>query len=39
MMKDAAGAERVMAAILTMKKLDIKALKEAYGQGEKAGVR
>jgi predicted 3-demethylubiquinone-9 3-methyltransferase (glyoxalase superfamily) len=39
MMKDAKGAERVMAAVLTMKKLDIKALKEAYERGEKAGVR
>ena len=39
MMKDASGAERVMEAILTMKKLDIKALKEAYGRSEKAGVR
>jgi predicted 3-demethylubiquinone-9 3-methyltransferase (glyoxalase superfamily) len=39
MMKDAGGADRVMATILTMKKLDIKALKEAYGHSEKAGVR
>jgi predicted 3-demethylubiquinone-9 3-methyltransferase (glyoxalase superfamily) len=38
-MKDASGAERVMAAVLKMKKLDIKTLKEAYEQGEKAGVR
>jgi len=38
-MKDAKAAERVMEAILKMKKLDIKTLKEAYAQGEKAGVR
>ena len=38
-MKDASAAERVMAAVLKMKKLDIKTLKEAYEQSEKAGVR
>jgi|SRR6266853_2813746 len=38
-MKDAGAAERVMAAVLKMKKLDIKTLKEAYEQSEKAGVR
>ena len=39
MMKDAKGADKVMEALLKMKKLDIKTLKEAYGQSEKAGVR
>ena len=38
-MKDPKAAERVMAAVLKMKKLDINTLKEAYEQGEKAGVR
>lgn len=37
--KDARRSERVMEAILKMKKLDIKALKEAHAHGEKAGVR
>lgn len=37
--KDARKSERVMEALLKMKKLDIKALKEAYGHSEKAGVR
>jgi len=39
MMKDAKGAEKVMEAVLTMKKLDIKTLREAYERSEKAGVR
>ena len=39
MMKDAKAAERVMEAVLTMKKLDMKTLKEAYERSEKAGVR
>jgi len=39
MMKDARRADSVMTAILKMKKLDIKTLKEAYEHGEKAGVR
>ncbi len=39
MMKDPRGAERVMEAILKMKRLDIKTLKEAYDRSEKAGVR
>ena len=39
MMKDAKGAERVMEAVLKMKKLDIKTLKEAYERSERAGVR
>ena len=38
MMKDARRADRVMEAILKMKKLDVKALKEAYDT-EKAGAR
>jgi predicted 3-demethylubiquinone-9 3-methyltransferase (glyoxalase superfamily) len=38
-MKDPKAAERVMAAVLKMKKLDINTLKEAYEQSEKAGVR
>jgi predicted 3-demethylubiquinone-9 3-methyltransferase (glyoxalase superfamily) len=38
MMQDAKKAERVMEALLKMKKLDIKALKEA-AESEKAGVR
>ena len=38
MMKDQAKSERVMEALLKMKKLDLKALKQAY-EGEKAGVR
>lgn len=36
--KDVKKGERVMGALLNMKKLDIKVLKEAY-EGEKAGVR
>ncbi len=36
--KDARRSGRVMEALLKMKKLDIKALKEAYAQSEKAGV-
>jgi len=36
--KDVTRSERVMDALLKMKKLDIKALKQAY-EGEKAGVR
>ena len=39
MMKDAKRAEKVMEAVLTMKKLDIKTLREAYERSEKAGVR
>ena len=39
MMKDPKGAERVMEAVLKMKKLDIKTLKEAYDRSEKAEVR
>jgi predicted 3-demethylubiquinone-9 3-methyltransferase (glyoxalase superfamily) len=39
MMKDPKGANRVMEAVLKMKKLDIKTLKEAYERSEKAGVR
>jgi predicted 3-demethylubiquinone-9 3-methyltransferase (glyoxalase superfamily) len=38
MMKDATRSERVMEALLKMKKLDITALKQAY-ESEKAGVR
>ena len=38
-MKDARAGERVMAAVLKMKKLDMKTLKEAYERSEKAGVR
>jgi len=38
-MKDARAADRVMEAVLKMKKLDMKTLKEAYEQSEKAGVR
>jgi len=38
-MKDPKAAERVMAAVLKMKKLDINTLKEAYEQSERAGVR
>ncbi|TMQ58137.1 MAG: VOC family protein [Candidatus Eisenbacteria bacterium] len=37
-MKDNTRYERVMDALLKMKKLDIKVLKQAY-EGEKAGVR
>jgi predicted 3-demethylubiquinone-9 3-methyltransferase (glyoxalase superfamily) len=37
--KDPKKADRVMGAIIKMKKLDIKTLKEAYEQGEEAGVR
>jgi predicted 3-demethylubiquinone-9 3-methyltransferase (glyoxalase superfamily) len=33
--KDAAKAKRVMQAMLQMKKIDIKGLKEAYGLGER----
>jgi hypothetical protein len=36
--KDPGKSERVMQALLNMKKLDIKTLKQAY-EGEKAGVR
>jgi len=36
--RDTTRSERVMEALLKMKKLDIKALKQAY-EGEKAGVR
>jgi predicted 3-demethylubiquinone-9 3-methyltransferase (glyoxalase superfamily) len=36
--KDPKKAERVMSALMQMKKLDIKILKEAF-EGEKAGVR
>jgi predicted 3-demethylubiquinone-9 3-methyltransferase (glyoxalase superfamily) len=38
MMKDPKGAERVMEALLKMKKLDLKVLKEAY-ENREAGVR
>jgi len=38
MMKDAKRLEKVMEAVLKMKKLDIKALKQAYEQSEKAGA-
>jgi len=36
--RDTTRSERVMEGLLKMKKLDIKALKQAY-EGEKAGVR
>ncbi len=36
--RDTTRSERAMEALLKMKKLDIKALKQAY-EGEKAGVR
>ena len=36
--RDTTRSERVMEALLKMKRLDIKALKQAY-EGEKAGVR
>ena len=36
---DAHKAERVMSALLKMKKLDLKVLKDAYAHGETAGVR
>jgi len=37
--KDAKRTDRVMEALLTMSKLDIKTLKEAYGQGERVEAR